>query len=428
MPNRREVLGLAGLLPLAALGLAGCGSRGDHKLNWSTWASTPAEQEVWEKLNTLVGRAVGAPTSVLMTPSTPYVDKLQVQMVGGTPPEVANLQGLQVGTFASRQALVPLDDFIRADKDFQHNDFFPLIRKIMSFRDRDYGLGLDVAPTVMYFNRDMFRARGIPDPSPTQPMPWDEFRALAREFTDQKKPQYGFTSDLSLDSMVSFIWSAGGEFMNQAETTCTLLEPDAMTGIRFMVEMLTVDKVVPPTTNLANPNSISIGNFLKGNVAFMLNGPWQVVNVRKAKFDWDIIPFPAGPAGSRARVSGSGLTMPSGVRDRDVAWTMLKTLTSTEALQIYGGAGRNNPARQSAADSFEPPPKNLGIVRRILNGEIADTHPYLTTTNWYEVQTLMQQDIPLMFLGQRSIVDTLKQVKSGFDPLLSQHQANLRQL
>lgn len=427
MPSRRDVLRLVGALPLIGLGTAACAGA-DNQVSWSCWSSSPAEEAVWDQLNVLASRALGVPTRSLRTPSTPYLDKLQVQMVSGTPPEVADLTGLFVPTFASRQALQPIDDYVNADPDLKFADFYPLIRQIMGFQGKTYGLGLDVAPMVMYYNRDMFRQRGIPDPSPTEPMPWEEFRSLAKEFTDPGRKQYGFTADPAFDSLVSFIWSAGGEFMNDAQSTCTLLDPPAMDGIRYMVELFTVDKTTPPITSLANANSISVGNFVKGNVAFMFNGPWQVVNVRKAKFDWDVIPFPAGPAGSRARVSGSGMTIPSGVKDRDAAWKLLKILTGTEALNIYGGAGRNNPARQSSAASFKPPPSNLGIVRRIMLGEIAHTHPFLTTTNWYEVQTLHQEVIPLMFLGNHAIVDTVKQFKAGFDSLLAQHQANLRSL
>jgi multiple sugar transport system substrate-binding protein len=427
LPTRRDMLRLAAALPLVGLGSAACGG-GSSQVSWSVWSSSPAEEEVWNKLNVLASDKLGVPTRSLRTPSAPYVDKLQVQMVSGTPPEVADLQGLQVPTFASRQALLPLDDYIASDPDLRHSDFYPLIRQIMSYGGKTYGLGLDVGPMIMYYNRDMFRERGIPFPSPTEPLPWAEFRALAKEFTNPGKKQYGFTADPGFDSMVSFIWSAGGEFMDADQTTCTMLEPSAMDGIRYMVELFTVDKVTPPITSIANVNSIAVGNFTKGNVAFMFGGPWQVVNTRKAKFDWDVIPFPAGPAGSRARVSGSGMTIPSGVKDRDTAWQLLKILTGNEALNIYGGAGRNNPARQSSASSFKPPPQNLGIVQRILLGEIAHTHPYLTTTNWYEVQTLHQQVIPPMFLGQHSISDTIKQFKSGFDPLLAQHQANVKEL
>ena len=86
--------------------------------------------------------------------------------------------------------------------------------------------------------------------------------------------------------------------MNDRQTVSTLNAPEAMQAMQFVIDLFTKDKVTPPIKNLVTESSLT--NFLQGNVAFMQNGPWQVVNVRKAKFDWDVIPFPAGAAGQHA--------------------------------------------------------------------------------------------------------------------------------
>jgi multiple sugar transport system substrate-binding protein len=160
----------------------------------------------------------------------------------------------------------------------------------------------------------------------------------------------------------------------------------------------------------------------------MQNGPWQVVNVRKAEFEWDIVPFPAGPAGSTPRVSGSGFAIPAAVEgaDLELAWTLLKTLTSTDALNIYARAGRNNPARFSAGSAFQPPPANVGIVQRILAGEIAGAHPFEVTTNWNQVQQLLNQDLPRSFLGQITPAEAVAGLTPQLDVLMTEHQDNVR--
>ena len=66
--------------------------------------------------------------------------------------------------------------------------------------------------------------------------------------------------------------------------------------MQYVVDLFVKDQVTPPIKNLVTESSSS--NFMQGNVAFMQNGPWQVVNVRKAEFDWDII-----RRGSRAPAS-----------------------------------------------------------------------------------------------------------------------------
>ncbi|MFD1050992.1 extracellular solute-binding protein, partial [Kibdelosporangium lantanae] len=194
-------------------------------------------------------------------------------------------------------------------------DFYPDIRSISSFNGKTYAIGFDVAPTVLFVNKTLFAQRGIPLPSPTVPMTWAQFRDLAMEFS-AKPGQYGFTCVPMIDDLVSWIYCAGGNVMNADATASLLGSPETMAALDFVVNLFTRDKATPPIRNLVTENSQA--NFLEGNVAFMHNGPWQVVNIRKAKFDWDIIPFPAGAAGSKPRVSGSSFAIPSGVQGRDL--------------------------------------------------------------------------------------------------------------
>jgi multiple sugar transport system substrate-binding protein len=331
-----------------------------------------------------------------------------------------------VQTYAARGAHRPLDDLIANDPEFKLDDFYPAIRKISTFNGQTYGIGFDVAPTVLYYNKDLLKKQGITAPSPTQPMSWATLRELAEELT-RPGEQYGFTCAPAIDDLVSWIYSAGGNVMNDQGTVSTLNAPEALQAVQFVIDLFTKDKVTPPIKNLVTESSLA--NFLQGNVAFMQNGPWQVVNVRKAKFDWDVIPFPAGPAGSLPRVSGSSFAIPSAVKgdDLDLAWRLLKTLTSTGALDIYAKAGRNNPARLSAGSAFKPPPDNLGVVQEILAGKVGGGHAFDVTTNWNQVKQLLGQDLPRTFLGQVTVAEVIDGLTPRLDVLMQQHQDNIRQ-
>jgi multiple sugar transport system substrate-binding protein len=111
----------------------------------------------------------------------------------------------------------------------------------------------------------------------------------------------------------------------------------------------------------------------------------------------------------------------------DLAWKLLKTLTSTGALDIYAKAGRNNPARLSAGSAFQPPPDNLGIVQDILAGKIAGGHAFDVTTNWNQVKQLLGQDLPRTFLGQVTVPDAINGLTPRLDVLMRQHLDTVRQ-
>lgn len=428
--SRRGLLQLTGLAGLgAAVGTtaAGCASSApDGAATWAMWSSSPAERKVWEDFSQYVERQLGVESVPTLTPSSGYPTKLDLQLVSGTASLVTAINGQLLQTYAARGAHRPLDDLIAADPDFDLDDFYPAIRKINSFNGKTYGIGFDVAPTVLYYNKTLLAKQGITPPSATEPMSWATFRDLAIELT-RPGEQYGFSCAPAIDDLVSWIYCAGGNVMNDDITRSTLGDPEAMEAIQFVVDLFVKDKVTPPITNLVTESSLS--NFMDGNVVFMQNGPWQVVNVRKAEFDWDIVPFPAGAAGSTPRVSGSGFAIPAAVRgdDLELAWRLLKTLTSTGALDIYAKAGRNNPARLSAGTAFKPPPDNLGIVQQILAGKLAGGHPFDVTSNWNQVKQLLSQDLPRTFLGQVTVADVIGGLTPRLDVLMQQHQDTVRQ-
>ena len=425
--SRRSFLELTGLTGLGAA-VAGCSSGPPAgAATWAMWSSSAAEKKVWEDFSTYVEQQLKVKSVPTLTPSNGYPTKLDLQLVSGTASLVTAINGTLIPTYAARGAHRPLDDLIEADPDFDLDDFYQPSRRISSFNGKTYAIGFDVAPTVMYYNKTLLQKAGIDLPSRTEPMSWATFRELAIELT--KPPdQYGFTCAPAIDDLVSWIYCAGGNVMNDQATRSTLGDPEAMEALQFVIDLFVKDKVTPPIKNLVSESSSS--NFMQGNVAFMQNGPWQVVNIRKAKFDWDVIPFPAGAAGSTPRVSGSSFAIPSGVRegaDLDLAWKLLKTLTSTGALDIYARAGRNNPARLSAGNAFKPPPDNLGIVQQILAGKVAGGHAFDVTTNWNQVKQLLGQDLPRTFLGQVTVAEAITGLTPRLDVLMRQHQDNIRQ-
>ena len=419
--TRRDALKLAGLAGL----LAGCASRPEGVATWSMWSSSPEEAEVWADFSEYVEQQMGVRSVPNLTPSNGYPTKLDLQLVSGTASLVTAINGQLLPTYAARGALRPLDDLIAADPDFDIDDFYPTIREISSFAGRTYMIGFDVAPNVLYVNKTLLAERGVAPPSPTEPMTWAQFRELAVELA-APPDRYGFTCAPEIDDLISWIYCAGGNVTNADATASALGEPAAMEALEFLTGLFVHDRVTPPIANLVTTNSRA--NFMEGNVAFMQNGPWQVVNVRKAEFEWDIVPFPAGPAGSTPRVSGSGFAIPAAVEgaELELAWTLLKTLTSTGALSIYARAGRNNPARYSAGSAFQPPPANVGIVQRILAGEIAGGHPFEVTTNWNQVKQMLNQDLPRSFLGQLTPAETVAGLTPRLDVLMTQHQDNVR--
>ncbi|MBO0794045.1 MAG: sugar ABC transporter substrate-binding protein [Ktedonobacteraceae bacterium] len=426
--SRRSFLaGAAATLGAAALAACGgSGSGGNVTLRWAMWSASADERAVWEELAKDVNKKFPNITVKLETASFgDYFDKLQTQIASGTQSDIVSMQSLRMPGFAARHAMQSLQPFIAKDPSVNPSDFYKSISDGLSFKNEIYAFGYDVGPILLYYNKDLFKAAGVPFPDPTTPMSWDQFREISIKLSKPASQQYGYVIQPGFDSVVPWLWSGGGDYMNDGETICTLDTADAKAAMQFVVDLILKDKAAAPITDLANTQFQS-ERFFSGKVGMMADGPWQFVNVRSsAKFDWDIAPLPAGKAGSVTWVAGSGFGISSATKHADEAWKALTVITSKESLEKVGKSGRGYPARASAVSSIANPslkPEHVDVVQKILSGQIAKTRFYRTTTTWQETEVMLTQEFSPIFLGQRSIDDMVARVKPKFDDLLKKHQ------
>jgi multiple sugar transport system substrate-binding protein len=216
--------------------------------------------------------------------------------------------------------------------------------------------------------------------------------------------------------------------MNDAETTSTLDTPAALAALHFVMNLILKDKCAVPITDLSN-SLFAAEQFYTGNVGMMMGGPYDSINVRaNAKFKWDVIPIPAGSAGSITRLSGSGFGISPHTQHPEQAWQALKLITSTASLKQLAGVGRAYPARSSATSAFlqpNAPMANIQLFQKILAGSIPNAKGqfFRTTTTWQETEVMFTQEFSPIFLGLHSVEQIVATVKPKFDALLQEHQS-----
>ncbi len=418
-----------GLTVLSGCGGGDQGAGGKAELRWSMWADTPPEKELWQQLANKVSEVYPNITVKLETYTfTNYWDKLQTQLASETQADIVAMQALRMPGFAARNALQPLQPFIEDDADFKFNDFFAVIEEGLSFQNEVYALAYDLGPPILFYNKDLFDKVGVPTPSPTEPMTWEQFRETAVELTNADAGQYGYIQDPVWDWIVPWLWSGGGDYMNAAATECTLDSPESIAALEFIVGLFTEDKVAAPITDLANPNAGQEA-FFGGKIGMHVNGPWQFVNVRESSdFAFDVAPLPAGEAGSVGWVNGSGFGVSSATQYAEQAWQAVEVITSTESLKKLVKAGRGYPARKSAVPTFEDPsipPENDKMVQKILSGDIGEVRPYRATTNWQETDLMLTQTFIPSLLGQKTVREAVAETVPKFNKLLEEHQETI---
>ena len=115
-----------------------------------------------------------------------------------------------------------------------------------------YGLPRDLNTVVLYYNKAMFDAAGLPYPDDT--WDWAKLVEVGKKLTldtdgDGTPDQWGLyteTADME-NAWSSFVWQNGGDVMAADGKSTVVDSPEAAAGIQFLQDLIWKDKIVEPT-------------------------------------------------------------------------------------------------------------------------------------------------------------------------------------
>lgn len=424
--GRRAFLKRAGGLGIVAGAASLMGSTSvlaqQSSIRWSTIAFGPEALALWQQIADRAEQRVdGLQIDVEGTPFNDYWTKLQTQLASGGSADLVQMQSLRFPAYASRDVLMPLNQFIEADPDFDVEDFYPTIRTAFEHDGELQILPFDLGAFVTYINVDLFEAAGVPLPDPEVPMSWAQLAEIAKALTNPEAGTYGLVLAPTLESTLPWIWSNGGEAIT-ADGKAVVADEKSLEAIKFLLDLVHEQKVVQPINDLANAN-VAPEAFVGGKVGMYFDGPWRFVSIRQnASFNWDVVPFPAGSAGSVPWVAGSGWGISANAPDPQAAWKALKELTSTESLKILDDAGRVFPSRKSTfalRTASDEAPKNAALVDKVLSGEIGAARPLVPPPTWNEIGQLAMQLMSPLFIEPGDVEGDLDILQSEMQSLLN---------
>src|SRR5690606_6016082 len=89
-----------------------------------------------------------------------YFTKLQTDFAAGDPPDVFELNYENFVTFASRDTMLPIDDYIAASDNISTATFYPAALDAFAYEGTQYGLPISFSTVVLFYNQDLFDAAG----------------------------------------------------------------------------------------------------------------------------------------------------------------------------------------------------------------------------------------------------------------------------
>ncbi len=170
-------------------------------------------------------------------------EKLTAVLAANTPPDVMLLTvDTFMPGFARMGALHPLDEFAKADKSAKFDTYVPGFIKNATVNGKVYQIPLARSTPVLYYNKDHFKAAGLPDKAPNT---WDEVLSAAQKLTraGALQPDSADGSKLAFPvagywwTFQAATWAFGGK-LSDDKFTPTVTQPETVQAMQFLADMV----------------------------------------------------------------------------------------------------------------------------------------------------------------------------------------------
>ncbi len=328
------------------------------------------------------------------TPAEEITDKLLTQVAGGTAPDVAYLDQSVVVDFASRNALVNLEDYIAKSKAVKKDDYVAAWRDAASYQGDMYGLPFDGESTGLFYRTDLFEAAGITAP----PKTWDEFQAAAEKLTNKDEKKYGFIlfAPEAAYYWYPWLWQAGGRLLSEDGQQIAFNNEEGKRAADFYVGLR---DYAPEDFYNSNSYDGRVA-FANGTVAMYVAGAWFAGTLRSEFPDidgkWASAPLPQDKQ-CATTIAGDTLVVFDQSKNKEAAWKWIEFLSAPQNMAAWNlgtpdnpgsllpprtslledpDAFKNNESLQGFADLMEcgvtnaAPNENWGQAEELLNEQL----------------------------------------------------------
>jgi len=244
-----------------------------------------------------------------------FMERFLGSIAAGNPPEATILWDTPV-SLGVQGALRALDDLMPGGEYTPAENWPPAVLASCQYGGQTWGLPVTAGTFGIWYNQELFEAKGIPSDRASFPKTWDELRALSKEFTQwegDRLVQAGmvpFNEGGSLTPTLP-IWSAlnGSQLYDAANQRYTLDAEPNVAMLDFFLSWLDEeyqgDIAKIQRSGSWSPYPSDDGQppqFQAGRLAMSEQGAWLMGDLYAfgdpVFTRWDVASYPVGPGGS----------------------------------------------------------------------------------------------------------------------------------
>lgn len=345
----------------------------------------------------------------MIATSSSFQQELPLLIATGTGPDVFEMWGGDAKNLADNGFLLDLNPYVARDfTEEDINDFFPVswqASEVLTGPNKGMRMGIPNYANVfvMYYNKDMFSAAGVPylpDLDRQGNWTWETLVEIGKKLTrrdgEGNITQWALDDDgfwYPLGRGAGWIHAAGGKIFDIPDNPTQFMmdQPEALYALQFLQDLVWRHEILPPMNNR------SVAHFHAGRSAMNLWMGSTYLNTLRdrvgSSFSWDMGPRPMGPASRGYYLASDMFGISSATKHPEEAWRFVKYLTSTEGMEAHIAIMGRGPVRLSAYPLYSELYSDVSTIYHIegmLDGVVS---PETFITNVTQARNLIYQAV-----------------------------------
>lgn len=350
-----------------------------------------------------------------------YRKWLLTMLAAGTPPDIFYVDVFWAEEVVGTGLIQPLDDFIAASPVLGIDDLIPVLVEAFTVEERLYAISKDFNSLVVFYNKAMFDAMGVPFPDEEDT--WFSFLDKLRRVHN---PPYWVGISLNPDAarFLPFAFAAGMPFLD-LDGTAPFEGAAAIAAAEFFsAPILLGFGATAADLGVGWPGAA----FVEEKAAVVLEGGWLIPPIRDGaplmEFGVTYYPTIGGQRGNYLFTVGYAMPveelLPSG--RPDLVWRVIELLTSVEAQSFVLELGHAIPSRAELIDHpllVDPPDLFAEAMKTVfvatgLPGTVPFTFPEVGAV--YKIT--VEEALEAIFMEEMTVEEAMQWAAEQLDKVL----------
>ncbi len=342
------------------------------------------------------------------------LEKLNVVLTGGTPPDVITLDMTWLPTYAPLGAFADLNKLSGGQLNGAPiaDQYAPGALDAMTFNGETLAMLYDFDAYALYYRADIFDEMGL-----SVPTTWDELNDVAAKISVDGKYRYALSTDTFHGAQ--WIYENGGSILNEDNTKAVFAKPAAVEAIEQYTGMLangsayywSADEGWEVTPGLKDDRlaMFSDGAYYMGiikDAAPEMEGKWRVAQH----------PYSLQPGSYQG---GTGLVIPAASTNQEASWKFIEyAMTLDNQVELFSTSGAA-PALQAALsdprvdapDPYFGGQKTLEVFAKAM--ETSTPFPYVR--EWTTIDEIFTTALEQIAIGDKDVATALTDAAAAVD-------------